>query len=214
MTCERPATDPYRLVARVYDRLVDPLNAGVRRVALRIDPPEGTWTVLDVGCGTGTGLAAYAAAGCAVAGLDASPAMLERAAARLGEDADLRLGDAAHLPYPDSSFDRVTLSMMLHEVPSEDRPAVLSEALRVTRARGRVMVIDFRHGSLRGWKGRAVKALSWTIERVGGHYAGYRSFAREGGLEAVAAAAGATLEREKIVAGGNLAVYLLTSSPT
>ncbi len=207
-----PARDPYRRLASVYDRLVDPLNAGVRRVALRIDEPEPSWSVLDVGCGTGATLAAYADAGCTISGIDPSPAMLARAAERLGPAADLRVGVGQELPYPDATFDRVVASMMLHEVAAEHREAVLREGLRVARETGLLVVVDFRKGDLRGMKARLIKALSWVIERVGGHYGGYRSFHRLGGLPAVARQAGADIVREKIVAGGNLAIYFLRSA--
>ncbi len=203
--------DPYRLLARFYDRLIDPLNAGVRRVALRLDPPNDDWDVLDIGCGTGAALADYATAGCSVSGIDTSPAMLARAAERLGPEADLRLGAGQQLPYSDASFDRVLATMMLHEVPSEHREALVREALRVVRDDGRVLVIDFRRGSLRGVKARLIKTLSWLIERVGGHYSGYRSFGREGGVPGLADRSGAVVDREKIVAGGNLAIYFLRS---
>ncbi len=53
--------DPYRRIANVYDRLIEPMQAGVRRVALEVVPPQAEWQVLDVGCGTGTGLARYLA---------------------------------------------------------------------------------------------------------------------------------------------------------
>lgn len=200
--------DPYRMAARFYDTVVDPLNAGVRRVALRIDPPAPGWAVLDTGCGTGTALHEYAAAGCEIHGVDVSAAMLERARGRLGSDADLRLADATDLPYADDAFDRVVASMMLHEVPASSRPALLAELGRVVKPEGRIVITDFRFGSLRGMKGRSLRAATWVIERVGGHFAGYRSFREIGGLPALAPASGLEIEKEKIVAGGNLAIYL------
>ncbi len=32
--------DPYRRIAPIYDRLIEPLEAGVRRVALGVLPPQ------------------------------------------------------------------------------------------------------------------------------------------------------------------------------
>ena len=64
-------------------------------------PPREGMDVLDVGCGTGIQLASYQEAGCRVSGIDASQAMLNVARRRLGERADLQLGDAARMPYPD-----------------------------------------------------------------------------------------------------------------
>jgi len=50
--------------------------------------------------------------------------------------------------------------------------------------------------------------LSGLIERLSGHYARYRSFRSTGGVPAVLAHAGLPIEKEKVVAGGNVAIYL------
>ena len=204
--------DPYRRIAGFYDRVLEPLNAGVRRVAFGLSGPEPGWHVLDVGCGTGTGLVRYAEAGCAVAGVDVSPSMLEKATERLGESADLRLTDGGPLPFDDDRFDLVMTSFVLHEVEAGKRPAVLAEMVRVLKPGGTVMVVDFRFGSRRGWKGPAFRVINNAVERLSGHYSGYRSFRAGGGVPPLAAGAGLTVTREKIVAGGNLAIYLLAAS--
>lgn len=205
--------DPYRRIAGVYDRLVEPMQAGVRRVALEVLPPRPEWRVLDVGCGTGTALARYAEAGCTVAGVDVSAAMLDEAAARLGDRAELHLTDGDELPFEDSRFDLVTASMVLHEIPSDAREAFVAEMSRVTKPEGKMLFIDFRFGQLRGWKGPTLRALSSVMERLSGHYSGYRSFKASGGVPSVTAKVGLTVEREKIVAGGNLAIYEVTPNP-
>lgn len=154
-------------------------------------------------------MAPYVEAGCAVAGVDVSPAMLNRARARLGDAAELHLTDGGGLPFADGRFDLVTTSMVLHEVPEEARPGLLDEMARVARADGRLLLIDFRFGSLRGWKGPLFRMLSAVIERFSGHYSQFRSFKRSGGVPGVVSAAGLAIEREKIVAGGNVAIYVV-----
>lgn len=201
--------DPYRRKAGVYDLLVEPMQAGVRRVALDVLPPRSEWRVLDVGCGTGTGLAQYARAGCTVVGVDVSASMLDKAAARLGDQAELHLTDGGDLPFDDDRFDLVTTSMVLHEIPREARETFVAEMSRVTRPEGRMLLIDFRFGQLRGWKGPTFRALSSIIERFSGHYAGYRSFKASGGVPGLIDSAGLTTDREKIVAGGNVAIYVV-----
>lgn len=207
------ANDPYRRIAGVYDRLIEPMQAGVRRVALDVIPPQPGWQVLDVGCGTGTGLAPYVEAGCRVLGVDVSAAMLERAIARLGDRAELHLTDGDTLPFDGGRFDLVTTSMVLHEVPTEARTALVAEMARVVEPDGRLLFIDFRFGSLRGWKGPTFRALSGVIERFSGHYSGYRSFKTSGGVPGVVGEVGLGVEREKIVAGGNVAIYVVAPKP-
>lgn len=205
--------DPYRHIARVYDRLIEPMQAGVRRVALDVVPPQSDWKVLDVGCGTGSGMALYAEAGCKVVGVDVSAAMVEMAATRLGDQAMLHLTDGSGLPFDDDVFDLVTTSMVLHEVLASERAALVAEMARVAKPDGSLLFTDFRFGSLRGWKGPVLRAVSEVIERLSGHYSKYRSFKASGGVPSVMFEAGLGTEREKIVAGGNVAIYAVTPTP-
>ena len=205
-----PPSDPYRRLAGVYDMLIEPMQAGVREIALEVVPPQPDWQVLDVGCGTGTGMAHYVEAGCAVVGVDVSAAMLDKAKARLGDAAELHLTDGDKLPFADGRFDLVTTSMVLHEVPEEARVALVEEMARVANVDGRLLLIDFRFGSLRGWKGPVFRALSAVIERLSGHYSQFRTFKRSGGVPPLVGGGGLLIEREKIVAGGNVAIYSVT----
>ena len=202
--------DPYRRIAGYYDRLVEPMQAGVRKVALEVLPPRPGWHVLDVGCGTGTGLIPYLEAGCHVTGADVSAAMLKQASARLGERAKLYLTTSGEpLPEENNRFDLTLTTLVIHEVPVEARTDFLLEMARVTKPEGRMLLTDFRFGSLRGWRGPALRTATAVIERLSGHYSGYRSFKAGGGVPAAVDAAGLVVEREKIVAGGNMALYVV-----
>lgn len=202
--------DAYGRIARFYDTLLEPVNAPLRAIGWKLHPTNESMTVLDVGCGTGAHLEAYVDSGAECFGLDASPAMLEQATARLGETADLEVGDATALPYEDSSFDLVFTSFFLHELDAKARTASLLEIARVTKPDGRVLVIEYRAGPLRV-KGHVTRSLSTVAERVAGrdHYRNWRAYLDSGGVPAELPQVGLTVEREKIVAGGNLAVWLL-----
>ena len=115
--------DAYGRLARLQDAALEPLNAPLREIAVRVSGVGGGSRVLDVGCGTGTQLERYLAAGCDVSGIDTSPAMLARARERLGSAADLRLADAQRIPFEDAMFDVVTATLVLHELrPLSVRP--------------------------------------------------------------------------------------------
>ena len=102
--------------------------------------------VLDVGCGEGT-LARYLSGeGHRVTGLDADASVLPGA----GPGPSFTLGDAEDLPFPDESFDAVTMVAVLHHV---DAPRALAEARRVLRPGGRLAVIDIARA--RGPRGAA-----------------------------------------------------------
>lgn len=92
--------------------------------ALAALPPART---LDVACGTGF-LTRHLPG--ELTGLDQSASMLELAAQRL-PGADLVLGDALPLPFPDRSFDRVFTSHFYGHLEEPGRTAFLAEARRV-----------------------------------------------------------------------------------
>jgi ubiquinone/menaquinone biosynthesis C-methylase UbiE len=119
-------SDPYKKVAKLYDRLFEPLNRGLRAIGMKMYPPRDGMVVLDVGCGTGIQLGHYQRAGCIVFGIDQSPSMLQVAHNRLGESANLYMGDASNMPYADKEFDLIIISTVLHEMPRAVRSAVIN----------------------------------------------------------------------------------------
>lgn len=211
MTEPSSAKDSYRGIAKGYDTVVARFNRPIWQIVLKMCPPRPGDHALDVGCGTGTALVDFRQAGYSTSGLDLSPAMLARAKDRLGESADLRLGDATELPYEDSSFDLVTTAFLIHELPPPIRPAVISEMLRVTKPRGTTMVIDHGPGPFSGVKGRLSGLLVSTLEFVTGreHFRNFRQFARTGGLPVLAADTGTSIRQERLVGGGTIGLYML-----
>lgn len=104
--------------------------------------------VLDVNCGTGT-LALMMAPlvgdkGC-VTGTDLAGRMLEvaRRKDKMGL-VDFVQANAEHIPKKDSSFDRVTSTLALHEMNRKGRANAIWEMWRVLRPGGRLVVADLR----------------------------------------------------------------------
>ena len=101
-------------------------------------------TVLDVACGGGLVVCAFAPAVRHATGIDLTPAMLERAralaAARGLTNVAWRLGDVLPLPYPDRAFSIVTCRFAFHHFLEPG--AVLREMARVCAPGGRVVVVD------------------------------------------------------------------------
>jgi phosphatidylethanolamine/phosphatidyl-N-methylethanolamine N-methyltransferase len=131
----------YSLYAPIYDRLAAVFTATRRRAVeqLALRPGE---RVLIVGCGTGLDLE-FIPPTTTVSGIDVSPGMLARAqrrAERLGHGADLRVGDARELPWPDAAFDVIVLHFILAVAPEPER--IAREAARVLRPGGRVSILD------------------------------------------------------------------------
>jgi SAM-dependent methyltransferase len=101
-------------------------------------------TVLDVACGGGIVVCAFARHVRHATGIDMTPAMLERAR-RLAVENGVgnvawREGDVTHLPWPDGAFTIVVTRFAMHHFP-EPR-AVFAEMLRVCAPGGRIVVAD------------------------------------------------------------------------
>jgi ubiquinone/menaquinone biosynthesis C-methylase UbiE len=95
--------------------------------------------ILDVGCGSGPLTAILRDKGAIVSGFDRSTAMLDLARRRLGENADLTVGDLAEpLPYDDAAFDDVVASLVLHYLKDWTEP--LAELRRVLKPGGRLIL--------------------------------------------------------------------------
>jgi SAM-dependent methyltransferase len=97
--------------------------------------------LLEIGYGMGTDLLEFARSGAEVHGVDLTPGHHRLAVENFrlsGLTADLRLADAAHLEYPDASFDVVYSLGVLHHTP--DIEACVAEARRVLRPGGLFIV--------------------------------------------------------------------------
>jgi ubiquinone/menaquinone biosynthesis C-methylase UbiE len=105
-------------------------------------------TVLDVACGPGLVVAAFARVVRHATGIDITPAMLDRArthAAQQGlTNVTWHLGDVLPLPWPDASFSIVTSRFAFHHFL--EPLSVLREMARVAKPGGRVVVVDSTPG--------------------------------------------------------------------
>ncbi|MBW2591564.1 MAG: methyltransferase domain-containing protein [Deltaproteobacteria bacterium] len=208
--------DPYRNSAKRYDRYVEPLLAGLRRIGLRLYRPRKGMQVLDVGCGTGTTLQFYLDAGCRVSGIDFSPAMAAATRQKLGQRACICQGDGARMPYPAKIFDLVSGWMTLHEMSNAVRIAVLDEMVRVTKDSGRILLVDYRAGPVRPISGRLFRLPILFFEIIAGrdHFRHYRDFLCRNGLGPLVSKAQLIIEREETAVGGNIVLTLLRPVPS
>lgn len=208
---ENMKKDPYKNLAKWYDRLFGSFNQGLRSLGMRMFPPIEGMAVLDVGCGTGIHLEMYQKAGCDVFGIDMSPGMLHVACSRLGDRAVICVGDASNMPYQDNKFDLIMMTLVLHEMPSDIRPAVIDELKRTLKANGRILLIDYHPGKLRSLKGWLFKVIITLVEMAAGgeHTKNYRDFIANKGLTQLISHHELSLEKERIVTGGNIALYVV-----
>ena len=103
---------------------------------------DSTWTIGDLGCGTGELSATFAPFVARVIAVDRSGDMLEAARRRLRDlpNVQIRKGDLESLPIENDAVDAATLVLVLHHLP--DPAAALTEAARVLKPSGRLLVLD------------------------------------------------------------------------
>jgi tellurite methyltransferase len=101
-------------------------------------PPVGRPRLLEVGCGEGRDAVAFARAGYAVSAFDRSPVGVEKAALLASEaDVELELFTADLLTWrPETPYDVVFSTGVLHYLPSESRDEVLAAYREATQPGG------------------------------------------------------------------------------
>jgi ubiquinone/menaquinone biosynthesis C-methylase UbiE len=77
--------------------------------------------------------------------VDVLPVQLDNLRRKLpaGAPVELRRMDSTRLALPDGHYDRAVVFFLLHEQPREDRERTLSEALRVVRPGGTIVIVDY-----------------------------------------------------------------------
>ena len=145
--------DLFGAIARRYDLLNDLQSFGMHRLwkrrVVRLAAAQTGDRALDLCCGTGDIAFALARRGAETTGLDFSKKMLEVAGARSQKAEGRRQkqnpqflqGDAQQVPFPDHSFDIVTVGYGLRNLTSWERG--LDEMFRVARSGARLVVLDF-----------------------------------------------------------------------
>lgn len=153
----------------VYDRFLEASErAGLRE--LRAELLAGaTGRVLELGAGTGLNLDHYGDQVGELVLTEPDPHMARRLRKRLAE-ADLSFAasvveaGAERLPFEDRSFDSVAATLVFCTIP--DPHAAVSEAARVLKPNGRLLLIEHvratREGSLSRWQDRLERPWGWV----------------------------------------------------
>src|SRR5215212_4332252 len=103
---------------------------------------DESWTVGDLGCGTGQLTESIAPFVDRVIAVDDSSAMLGAARRRLASmnNVEVKSGRLESLPVEDGSLDAALLFLVLHYVPEPE--AAIAEARRTLKPGGRLLIVD------------------------------------------------------------------------
>lgn len=134
----------FRKTVEAFSKIAVRDSAEVIEEKVAFAKPQPTDLVLDLACGPGTFVLAFAPRVRFVRGIDLTFEMVQQARAFQAErgisNAAFDCGDAEQLPYPDRAFDLVTCQMSFHHLP---KPILaLREIVRVTKPEGRLVIID------------------------------------------------------------------------
>jgi ubiquinone/menaquinone biosynthesis C-methylase UbiE len=136
--------DQFSRQADLFARSPELHNEAALSLLVEAASPRAEDESLDVACGPGTVVAAFAGRVRRSVGLDATAAMLEKAreleAARSLQNVEWRLGDVYQLPFPDGSFDIASCRFAFHHF--QDPRRAFAEMIRVCRPNGRIVLCD------------------------------------------------------------------------
>ncbi len=158
----------YDRLSRWYDFLAGSSEKKYRDIGIQKLNPQLGESILEIGFGTGHCLVSLAQAvgpTGKVSGLDISDSMLAIAAERLKNAAittpvDLRVGDAAALPFAQNTFDAIFMSFTLELFDTPEIPLVLAQCHKTLQSDGRIAVV-----SLAKKAGTAVRLYEWFHEK-------------------------------------------------
>jgi ArsR family transcriptional regulator len=132
----------FETTAGQWDKLRADLFGAASHLQALLSLVDERWTVGDLGCGTGHVASALAPFVTRVIAVDRSGEMLQAARRRLRdlEGVEVRRGELEALPIDADELDAATLLLVLHHLP--DPAAALSEARRVLKPGGRLVIVD------------------------------------------------------------------------
>lgn len=159
----RREADKQALVDWVFDRVAPRYDLGNhimsagwhtrwKRRLVQLADVKPEHRVLDLACGTGDVTFMLAPLAKEVVGTDINPRMLALAEGKRPPGTDhvsFVVADGAALPFPDASFDRITIGYAGRGFP--DFPAVLRECWRVLKPSGQLWNLDFARPPHRAW---------------------------------------------------------------
>jgi ubiquinone/menaquinone biosynthesis C-methylase UbiE len=150
----------------LYHSYTQPLRLkAVKTVMQKLEiPMTNDWQVLEVGCGSGDFLEAFAGAGACVTGIDISERQVNWTKKRFSKKSNVKVevGTVEELNLPDNSFDMVlSVNVLQHIVKSTGFENAVRNLVRVTKQGGCILIFEISPG-----KNCKVKPVSYIFVRM------------------------------------------------
>lgn len=178
-----------------YARFIDSELGPRKRVLGFIEPGS---TVIDVGCGTG-GFALKLAGKCKrVVGVDISGKQIQAAQKRVTKagvkNVEFVHGNAADLTRLSGlKFDYATCSLVIHEVPQQQRLQILQS---MKKAADTIVIFDYNTPPPADFWGFMVRTIEFFAGKE--HFKNFKDFVRRGGLNPLVKESDLSIKEEKI----------------
>ena len=206
-------------VAKRYDLVNDLLSLGRtkawRRAVTSVINPRPGMKILDMAAGPGASSEPLHKAGADVISADFSHGMLE-AGRRQRPFLNFQWADALNLPFGDNEFDIYTISFGLRNTHQTEK--ALSEALRVLKKGGRLVVVEFSAPTWRPFRtiytNYLMSALPWIARKTSSNPDAYiylaesiKAWPDQAALAALIEGVGFSTVSVKNLTGGIVAIH-------
>jgi len=208
----------YDLLNHVLSLNIDSLWRAKTVRALEANLSKPGATALDLCCGTGDlSLALAKSTPGRVIGVDFSRPMLGFAAEKASGGVGFVQGDALNVPFPDASFDTVSIAFGLRNLTSVD--GGVREMYRLLKPGGRLAILEFSRPVLPVFREFFAFYFSHVLPRIGGvvsgSYGAYtylpesvKSFPDQRGLKSIMEAVGFKSVKYSNLSGGIAALHI------
>lgn len=149
MDSSKVSKTDYSQIAEYYDKVGTTPSSILSSKIIEYGRINANCNVLDVGCGTGRFTLQLSTIGRALfCGLEPSIEMLRQAVAKDKSRSILWIrGDGQQLPFRDSVFDCVYMTMVLHHIDNKEK--ALAEIYRTVKKGGNCVVMTTSHSRIR-----------------------------------------------------------------
>jgi len=207
-------------VAKRYDLVNDLLSLGQtkrwRKAVTKLIDPKPGMKILDMAAGPGASSEPLHKRGAEVTSADFSHGMLD-AGRKQRPYLNFQWADALALPFEDNSFDLYTISFGLRNTHKTEE--ALTEALRVVRPGGRLVIVEFSAPTWRPFRtiytNYLMSALPWIAKRSSSNPEAYiyladsiKAWPDQAALAAIIGQAGWSKVTIKNLTGGIVAVHM------